>query len=187
MDARIRYTKKVIKESFLSLLKEKNLSKITVKSICEKAEINRATFYKYYENPYNLLETLEDEQVDQLLEKIEKEEAGTLQDIFRIILTDIKENFDMYSIIFSENGDKGFRKKVFGACYKDNMEIIQNLFPSMPEDIQAWLFHFIADGCIGVLVKWIETGMVRPIDDVLEFADKLITDINKTLPAYFQE
>ncbi len=185
MDARIRYTKKVIKESFLGLLKERNLSKITVKAICEKAEINRATFYKYYENPYHLLESLENELLDQLLEKIDKSEAETLQDIFRIILTDIKDKFEMYRTIFMESGDSNFRRKLFAACYKDNIEVINNLFPNMPKDMQVWLFRFIADGCCGILAKWLETGMVRPIDDVLAFADKLITDINKTLPAYF--
>ena len=41
-DRRILYTRMVIKESFLSLIQEKPLDKITIKEICEKADINRA-------------------------------------------------------------------------------------------------------------------------------------------------
>ncbi len=185
MDARVRYTRRVIKESFLELLKEKELSKITVKGICEKAEINRATFYKYYDNPYHLLEMLEEEQLDKLLEDIEKSKAKTLQDIFRVILIDIKENFEIYSVIFSENGDDSFRKKMFAVCYKDNMDIIHNLFPGMPADQQEWLFYFLAEGSNGVLWKWMQDGMERPIDDPIVFVEKIIEDINKTLPSYF--
>ena len=37
-DARVRYTRRVIKESFLSLLSEKPVNKITVKEVCEAAE-----------------------------------------------------------------------------------------------------------------------------------------------------
>ena len=47
-DARVRYTRKVLKESLLSLLKEKPINKITVKEVCELAELNRATFYSHY-------------------------------------------------------------------------------------------------------------------------------------------
>lgn len=47
-DARVRYTKMVIKNSFVKLLAKKPLEKVTVKETCELSEINRATFYKHY-------------------------------------------------------------------------------------------------------------------------------------------
>lgn len=49
-DARIRYTRQTIQQVFIDLLKQKPLGKITVKEICEKAQINRSTFYKHYED-----------------------------------------------------------------------------------------------------------------------------------------
>ena len=58
-DARVRYTKMIIKKSFISLLKERPINKITVKAICEMSEINRATFYKYYNDPFDLMEDIE--------------------------------------------------------------------------------------------------------------------------------
>ena len=48
MDRRVKYTKKIIKDTFLNLLKEKEISKITVSEICKLSDINRATFYRYY-------------------------------------------------------------------------------------------------------------------------------------------
>ncbi len=68
IDARIRYTRKVLKESFLTLLKEKPVNKITVKSVCELAEINRATFYSHYRDCFDLLENIEQE----ILQEFEK-------------------------------------------------------------------------------------------------------------------
>ena len=44
-DARIRYTQGVLKQALLSFLQEKPINKITVKEVCERAELNRATFY----------------------------------------------------------------------------------------------------------------------------------------------
>ena len=45
MDARKRYTQMVLKQSFLKLLKEKPVNRITVKEVCALAQLNRATFY----------------------------------------------------------------------------------------------------------------------------------------------
>lgn len=47
-DARIRYTQGVLKQALLSFLQEKPINKITVKEVCERAELNRATFYAHY-------------------------------------------------------------------------------------------------------------------------------------------
>ena len=47
---RAAYSKRVIKESFIELLDQKPLSKISVKEICEMADVNRCTFYSYFED-----------------------------------------------------------------------------------------------------------------------------------------
>lgn len=60
-DARVRYTRKVIQDAFLDILKEKPISRITVKEVCDKAEINRGTFYKHYQDCYDLLDKIGEE------------------------------------------------------------------------------------------------------------------------------
>ena len=44
---RIQMTKKLLKESVFELMEQKPLNKITIKEICENADVNRTTFYKY--------------------------------------------------------------------------------------------------------------------------------------------
>lgn len=63
-DARVRYTQRVIKESFLMLLRNKPVNKITVKEVCELAELNRATFYAHYSDCFALKESIEQELLD---------------------------------------------------------------------------------------------------------------------------
>ena len=46
-DARVKYTKMVLKKALLELMQHKPVNKITVKEICERAELNRATFYAH--------------------------------------------------------------------------------------------------------------------------------------------
>lgn len=59
-------TVKLIQDAFLRLLEEKDFLHITVSDICAEAEINRTTFYRYYDNQYTLLSTMEQALMDQL-------------------------------------------------------------------------------------------------------------------------
>ena len=59
LDARKRYTQMILKQSFLKLLKEKPVNKITVKELCELSQINRATFYTHYSDCFALLESID--------------------------------------------------------------------------------------------------------------------------------
>ena len=54
-DRRVKYTKMVLKESLIDLLSKKDISCITIKQICEEADINRATFYTHYSDQFDLL------------------------------------------------------------------------------------------------------------------------------------
>lgn len=56
---RVRLSKKMLKDALVDLLQEKPLSKISVLEICESAQINRTTFYKYYGSQLDLLNDIE--------------------------------------------------------------------------------------------------------------------------------
>lgn len=58
---RTQYTKKIIKETVLSLLQEQQIDAITVTEVCKMADINRATFYRYFDDIYSCLDKIEDE------------------------------------------------------------------------------------------------------------------------------
>ena len=57
-DARIINSKKFLKEALITLLTEQKLSKITIKDLCETAEINRATFYAHYKDIQQLFDDI---------------------------------------------------------------------------------------------------------------------------------
>lgn len=61
MDLRIQKTRKNIINAFLELRSKKALEKITIKELCEKAEINKSTFYSHYVDIYDLSNSLENE------------------------------------------------------------------------------------------------------------------------------
>lgn len=172
-DARVRYTKMVIKNSFISLLKVKPVNKVTVKEICELSEINRATFYKYYCDPYDLLDKLEQGLLDELLVTVGEGAQRKFKDTFTLILVSLKADGELYQTLFSENGDKSFHNRIFALCYKSSAMDTDEKFRKLSPVKQKWLYYFIAQGCSGILEQWISGGMEEPIEEVVSFADKL--------------
>ncbi len=59
-DRRIRKTRAVLKSSLLSLMKEKSVKHITVKELCDKADINRGTFYLHYTDVFDIEVQIDD-------------------------------------------------------------------------------------------------------------------------------
>ena len=64
MDIRIEKTKTAIHNTFLELRSKKPLEKITIKELCEKAQINKSTFYSHYKDIYDLSDQLETDVVE---------------------------------------------------------------------------------------------------------------------------
>jgi AcrR family transcriptional regulator len=61
MDLRVKRTRNNIINAFIELRSKKELDKITVKELAALACINKATFYQYYKDIYDLSEVLETE------------------------------------------------------------------------------------------------------------------------------
>ncbi|MCM1084106.1 MAG: hypothetical protein NC393_14790 [Clostridium sp.] len=74
MDIRIIKTKNSIINAFLELRAKKEIEKITVKELCEKAMINKSTFYSHYTDIYDLSEFLENQIAAKIIASLEHPE-----------------------------------------------------------------------------------------------------------------
>ena len=63
---RVRITKKMIKDAYLELLEHNSSEKISVTDICKAADVNRSTFYMYYENTIILHQEIENDVLEQI-------------------------------------------------------------------------------------------------------------------------
>ncbi len=70
VDLRIRRTHKLLLESLTQLLAEKSFESISVTEICDRAMINRTTFYKHYTDKYDLVQRGFKTLMDDLASKI---------------------------------------------------------------------------------------------------------------------
>lgn len=179
MDARIKQSQKAIKMAFYELLHKYPIDKISVTDICKIADVNRATFYKYYENPRDLLGKLEDESLAVLSEKIRTFEANGVDAVYQIVLNDVKEHYPFYRLVFVDNIDGYFRNKLLDTCHDYEIAEIKNSFPMITDKQCEWLYHFLAEGCIGIFKEWVNSGMTSSIEEMVHFAIDFISKINR--------
>ncbi len=161
-DRRVKYTKMVLKQSFINLLEKKNISQITIKEICEDADINRATFYSHYNDQYDLLRRIEDELLDnvrahlsQMDRSSNREDAvATTEKIFEYI----NENAKLCKLLLSEKGDINFQKKIMTLVYdKIITEITEN--SKISKGDAEYIYSFTITGCVGLVQKWLDDDL----------------------------
>ncbi len=59
-------------DCFLNMLKRKNIDRVTVTDICEECGINRNTFYYYFSDIYDVLDSVLNQDIDKIRRTIEE-------------------------------------------------------------------------------------------------------------------
>lgn len=180
-------------EALLYLLEKKDIEFITVKEICQKAGVNRSTFYLHYENIYDLLaETIEmlNKQFMKSFNKdliISKINNGNIEDLvfltpeyLKPYLTFIKDNKRVFKIIHKKpylfNVDATFQK-----MYKEIFDPILNKF-NVEKNKKIFIFEFFTNGVVGLIMKWVNLNCEEDIDNILNIILDCVQDsINKRL------
>ncbi len=176
-DRRVKYTKMVLKESFITLLERKDISKISIKEICESADINRATFYSHYSDQYDLLRKIESELLDNIKIYLyaymhnDPAEIDRIKMVERIFLY-IKENARLCKLLLSEKGDLHFQKRAMTLIYEKNIEDLISVDGIGREEAE-YIYSFTITGCVGAIQKWLCDDMPQSARAMSEMLVKL--------------
>ena len=167
---RTRYTKSVIRQSLLDLMKEKNINKITVNSICEAADVNRGTFYSYYSDAFDLLEKIEDELYNEIAEALDGHEPSeVVYEIFRRI----QKNGDICRVLLSENGDPDFLRRIMYIAEKACIEDWIKKMNTKDIAFLRYLYAFTAIGSVGVIQEWVKNGMAESAEKMADIISRV--------------
>ena len=173
-DNRIRYTKRVIKEKFLELLDEKPINKITVTELCSKCEINRATFYRHYDDVYDLMNKLEMQFTAELKDAITvSKDDYTISGFTEEILEVILKNKDLSRILFSKRTGKEFLHDILVIAHNKCLEKWKQSNKEVTENQVHYLCTFISNGTIGVLEEWIQKDYQDPANEIADLIENI--------------
>ena len=170
---RTLYSKKVIIDAFLMLLQVKTLNKITVTDICKKADINRGTFYSYYNDPFDLMRNIEEEMIEKMMNTINISGDESLQNMLSEIFNLIFENKELCKIIFNEKNSSHVLSTILNSAYDRTIEERRKQFPNANEIQLEYFFTYITGGTIEIIRKWINDDMKIPTEEVVHILESL--------------
>jgi AcrR family transcriptional regulator len=173
---KIRYSKMVIRDSLMELMKTKSILSISVKDICDLADISRSTFYDHYKDQYELLRQIEEEILvyfdDMLSRYKDKHSKPETTRMLEEMLTYVTNNSNTIQVMLGENGNIAFQKKlVYHFIMHD--DIRKYFSESQPDDeVKTYYSVFVVHGAIGLLQHWLKNDMAIPVHQLAKMLIK---------------
>ena len=143
-------TKKRIQETFLAMLEQESLDKITVKDLVDRCGMNRNTFYYYYQDLYALLEELLQEEAEKIIE------AHHAFDLWQ-------EGFlDAIAFVLEH-------RRAAYHVFNSNARAYVTLSAGLPVSLEdrRILVDFYKHALVGVVSDWLEQGMKEDLSAVI--------------------
>lgn len=165
----------ILRQSLLELLQTKPVAKITVTEVCERANINRATFYAHYTDPSDLMRSIENELIDGITSRVipalSAGDAG-LRRAMTGIFDYIRENAETCRTLLSDAGDASFQGQIVRVMEEQYVAYLKSASPDISEDAE-YVYTFIALGSVGVIKRWLNDGMQKSSEEIADLILKL--------------
>lgn len=173
MDIRIIKTKKKLTSTILSLLESKPIKNITVLELCQKAQINRTTFYKYYKDVDDFIANIEESLLLDLEKNIENIHRNYLISYIGQTIETIKSHKEIYGKLLSKNGDKHFLRRILDLVHDQSISEWQRILKKASSEDLENIYKFIVDGSIGIISNWISNNCNDEPNNIVNFINKL--------------
>jgi len=153
------FTKKAIKDTFISLLSERPFSQITVKDIVEKCGINRNSFYYHYKDIPALIEEIVTEEADRIIS--EYSSFDSLEMGFNAAIDFAEKNRRAILHIFKSVNRDIFEQYLWNVCDYVVVSFFKTVFADqpIPEEDRDIIIQFYRAQCFGMVIDWLRSGM----------------------------
>lgn len=178
-------SKQMIREAFLSLIREKDVSEITVTELVKRADLNRATFYAHYPDIYGVLEEFEDEALQIMMELLSDfQYESFFQNPMPVLLKMnqyLEKDLEFYRIMLGTKTSEPFLeklKKIFVNYMLNDPEIPAEVRSSVQFEMRICFF---AGGIINIYKQWLKGELKGTLNDISVEIGRIITESSQKL------
>ena len=184
-DLRVVKTKKALYEALIDLMKDKSFEEIKVSDICNKALVNRSTFYAHFEDKYELLAACLNDLKTSLQEELNKNtNTNNLKEYYieltKLFLNHIEEKRDDYLAIAINNRNSILTDILYDVIDNDitshlkDDEEIDGI--KIPRNI---LVKFYLGAVVNIGITWIQNINKYTKEEIISYLTALLPDIYK--------
>lgn len=181
-DRRALRTQRLLKESLAELLADKELRKITVQEVSDKADVHRVTFYKHFLDVYDLYDRIKNEMLTELGMLILNLHGGMLREAGIKLTEYIEKNPKLFRMMFSPHNTlelrSGLTNMIAGVFRLSQSE---KLPVSIMDDRLDYYSAFWSNGCVAVIEKWVQSGFAQPKEFIIKTLIELDIHLEKLI------
>lgn len=182
-DLRVIKTRKLLSEALIELMDEKSFDKISVIDICERAMVNRSTFYAHFEDKYQLLRHC----IDGLTSAFDEEDITEnsvegykkyYMKVARDILIKLEKNKKKCKTLFlSSDGLMADIARISRSVLEERLteKLVKcrdnGIILPVPLDFLA---AFYTGACLNIFQVWIERNMIWSVDEMTSYLEKMV-------------
>ncbi len=163
-DLRVQRTRKLILDALIELTIQKGFAQVTVRDITRQAGINRATFYRHYQDKFDLLDQyaqavydLLDTPASEALAVHEGHRSPAPSGLVRM-LEHLRTHARFYRVMLGQNGDPGFAERIRRYVEK---RLRRSLPEAMPGDAMMvdFCLSYMSSASVGAILWWLDHEM----------------------------
>jgi AcrR family transcriptional regulator len=170
LDARMRYTQMVLKQSLLTLLKKKPINKVTVKEVCELAEVNRATFYAHYTDCFDLKQSMENELLESFEKALHYVSSQDVTALIEAIYDTVERNQEACRVLVLGDTNSAVITRMIALARENSIRSWQKTLPTARTADLEMLYTHLSNGLMHVIVegydKYSRKDMIRFVSSI---------------------
>ena len=176
-------SRKLIRQAFMELLKEKPFEKITVTDIVNRADINRSTFYAHYPDVMGLLDEIQEEIITFFEQYLRNVSFSDLLEnptqYLRLIIKMTDENEELYRLLSNSNvviKQMEKMKKLLVERILTTIDIPERYLNSFEFEFAV---RFFLGGFIDVYTQRIKGEIECTMEDIIQGVSNMIVMVYK--------
>lgn len=177
---RFKETEQTIQKVLLELARTTDIRRVTVRAICEKAGINRSTFYSHYQDINDLVDKIGREMMQDISHLFQS--SGNpihffiSQPLLAEMLAYVKEHQDFFDIYL--NHYSSVASETFSLLWERWAKPFVSDFGLSDESEMQYHFTFFKAGFLAVLSQWIRNDCPESPEKLAQIILKRISSLS---------
>lgn len=173
-DRRVQRTRQMLNTAMMELVMERGYDAVDVQTICERANLARATFYLHYRDKEQLLIECMEAIVAEFIERFREipteewalADGAPVQQVFEYA----REQAALYRMIMSGEGGMKVSKRLHELIASNTRAVLEtqieerNLTPQLPMD---FICNYFAGSLLSLVYWWLESDMPYPAEEMV--------------------
>ena len=186
-DLRVKRTEKLIFDALMQCTIHKGFSAVTVSDITLAAGINRATFYRHYNDKFDLLNhyartvyALLDSDHAPVSQQTYTQDRHNLPDGLVHIFDHVSEHATFYRVMWGKHGDPDFAEKIRVYIQKRIRKSLPKNIPLDEQQVDLFI-SYSASASFGAVLWWLEHDMPYSSEEMIRILQHLESENIKAL------